>query len=106
MSDVFTVTERIAAVDDEIAEVEVMKRVREATGGAYYCDVFIDRLGELYAERRDLAARRLNDEIEALEKQAIVIAMTGRWTDEHDTELGALYDARRRVSVEKGTDDE
>lgn len=51
MSEDFTLAERIAAVDQRIAEVEAMKRVREATGGARHCGVFTDRLAELYAER-------------------------------------------------------
>lgn len=52
MSDVFTLTEQIADLDDQIAEVEAMRRVRDWTGGD--SGVFIDRLGELYAERRRL----------------------------------------------------
>lgn len=63
MSDVFTLAEQIAAVDEQIVEVEAMKRVREATGGVRYCDVLTDRLGELYAERRCLAARLLNSRL-------------------------------------------
>lgn len=106
MSDVFTLTERIAAVDDQIAQVETMKRVREATGGARYCGVFVDRLGELYVERRQLVARALDDEIAAFEKGAIALAMTGRWTAAHDAELSALYEERRRRYDTKGAGNE
>lgn len=61
MSEVLTLREQVALVNEEIARVEVMLRVREATGGARYCGVFIDRLGELYAERREIFARLRDD---------------------------------------------
>lgn len=38
---------------------------------------------------------RLNDEISQFERVAIGLAMTGRWTAEHDERLSALYEARR-----------
>lgn len=50
--------------------------------------------------------RHLNDEIEAFEKRAMGLVITGRWTAEHDAQLSALYDERRRLYAEKGTDDE
>lgn len=50
--------------------------------------------------------QRLDDEIAAFEKRAIGLAMTGRWTAEHDTQLGALYAERRGLHDEKGSDDE
>lgn len=57
--DVFTVDERIAEVDERIAEVEAMKEFRERMGsGGRFVAVFVDRLGDLYDERRRLQARR------------------------------------------------
>lgn len=50
--------------------------------------------------------RRLDDEIAVLEKRAIGLAMTGRWTAKHDAQLGALYAERRGLYDEKGSDDE
>ncbi len=50
--------------------------------------------------------RRLDDDIARFEKQAIGLAMTGRWTAEHNAKLRGYYDERRRLYNEKGTDDE
>lgn len=53
--DVFTLDERIAEVDERIAEVEAMKEFRERMGsGGRFVAVFVDRLGDLYDERRRL----------------------------------------------------
>lgn len=41
---------------------------------------------------------RLNDAISPFERAAIGLAMTGRWTAEHDERLSALYEARRTAS--------
>ncbi len=56
-------------------------------------------------ERRE-RLRRLGDEITRFEKRAIVLAMTGRWTAEHDAQLGALYSERQGLYDEKGSDNE
>ncbi len=56
-------------------------------------------------ERRE-RLRRLGEEITQFENRAIVLAMTGQWTAEHDAQLGALYAERRGLYDEKGSDDE